>query len=362
VRSPGGPLTRSSRLGDGTREIHSTNLVVGRRYERSTTVSALLLRPIVAALQKLGIEAEPVLEGVGIDSSLLVEDEERLPVQLMSRLWDRAVLVSGREDFGLLAASGVEPNALHVIGYLAASSATVGEALARVRRFTNLLTNGVQLRLEEREPEARLVFVSLPVSRVIADFRVALFVRASRQVLRELTPHRVDLRHPRPAYSVRYSEALSVAPNFSSSEDAVVFSSAVLALPMPAADAVLCRILERQAEGTLRGIGMGDDFLLRVRQVMTEELGRRRPTSGRVAKRLGVHPRTLARYLNDRGATHQSLLDELRYELAQRYLGEYNMTVAETSAKLGFRHPTTLAKAFRRWSGRTPRECVRSQT
>jgi AraC-like DNA-binding protein len=66
---------------------------------------------------------------------------------------------------------------------------------------------------------------------------------------------------------------------------------------------------------------------------------------------------TLRRRLGDEGTTHSELLDEVRRELAAKYLGDMSLAISEVAFLLGFSHVTAFYKAFRRWSnGVTPAE------
>ena len=75
---------------------------------------------------------------------------------------------------------------------------------------------------------------------------------------------------------------------------------------------------------------------------------------GTVAKRLGKSERTLARRLAAEGLHFGKVLDEVRRELAVRYLGDADLPIKEIAYRLGFNHPSAFSHACRRWLGRTP--------
>ena len=78
-----------------------------------------------------------------------------------------------------------------------------------------------------------------------------------------------------------------------------------------------------------------------------------------IAQRLGVSQRTLARRLASEGVTFVEVLKNLRIDLAHRYLREPGEPISEVAWLLGYREISAFNHAFKRWTGKTPRQ-VRS--
>lgn len=75
----------------------------------------------------------------------------------------------------------------------------------------------------------------------------------------------------------------------------------------------------------------------------------------RVAADIGLSRQTLYRRLKDEGVTFEELLDKLRHRLALRYLREDKLSVKAASYRLGFSEPAAFSRAFKRWTGASPR-------
>src|SRR5262249_33658379 len=65
--------------------------------------------------------------------------------------------------------------------------------------------------------------------------------------------------------------------------------------------------------------------------------------------------RTLQRRLKAEGTSFQRLLDDTRRELAQQYLGQTDVSLADATYLLGFSERGSFFRACRRWSGTSPR-------
>ena len=74
-----------------------------------------------------------------------------------------------------------------------------------------------------------------------------------------------------------------------------------------------------------------------------------------VARALGYSRQTLYRRLKAEGATFEAVLDGLRRRLALRFIGQEGLTVKDAAYRLGFSDPAAFSRAFKRWTGTSPR-------
>ena len=75
-----------------------------------------------------------------------------------------------------------------------------------------------------------------------------------------------------------------------------------------------------------------------------------------VARSLGISERTLARKLSDDGLNFTQILQQLRRDLALRYLDDRKLPVSKIAWLLGFREVSAFTHAYKRWTGKTPRQ------
>jgi AraC-like DNA-binding protein len=101
------------------------------------------------------------------------------------------------------------------------------------------------------------------------------------------------------------------------------------------------------AANTMRG---------RVESVLLPILHTSEPRIERIARRLGMSRQTLYRRLKAEHVSYARVLDELRRRMALHYLDERNASVNETAYLVGFSEPSALSRAFKRWTGTSPRK------
>ena len=78
------------------------------------------------------------------------------------------------------------------------------------------------------------------------------------------------------------------------------------------------------------------------------------PTLADIASGMGMSARTLQRRLADQGHTFQSLVDEARWQLAEKFLTDTRYSIAQVAFLTGFSEQSAFTRAFKRWAGKTP--------
>jgi AraC-like DNA-binding protein len=74
-----------------------------------------------------------------------------------------------------------------------------------------------------------------------------------------------------------------------------------------------------------------------------------------IARRLGISDRTLQRRLSDEDTRFEAIIDAVRLELAQALLEDRQRSIAEIATACGFTETSSFSRAYRRWTGSSPR-------
>ncbi|MBO0736668.1 MAG: helix-turn-helix transcriptional regulator [Alphaproteobacteria bacterium] len=80
-----------------------------------------------------------------------------------------------------------------------------------------------------------------------------------------------------------------------------------------------------------------------------------------VAQRLGMSRRSFVRQLAKEGVTFGEILEQLRQRLAGRYLSDARMSLQQIAWLLGYSELGAFSSAFKRWTGRSPRQARKQQ-
>jgi AraC-like DNA-binding protein len=179
------------------------------------------------------------------------------------------------------------------------------------------------------------------------------------QLTRNVTGRRIVAReirfpNPPPADIQPYRDWFGCPVLFDQPQTSVRFPQALLTLPMRQPDTVLLSILERQADDLLAQLPPSGDFEQAVRRCIARLVREGQPELDRVANELHVSARTLHRRLAVDGINFRALRESIRQHLAEDYLAEPSLQLAEIAQLLGYSEQSAFTRAFRRWSGQTP--------
>jgi AraC-like DNA-binding protein len=136
----------------------------------------------------------------------------------------------------------------------------------------------------------------------------------------------------------------------------LVFDEKLWSRPTRLARPPLLKVLEEHAAVLLARVPQGEGLEHDLRRELLRQLAGGSPTAPAVARGLGLSVRTLQRKLKEHGVSFQDVLDELRGEVALRYLRDPSLSIAEVGHLLGYSEPSSFTRAFKRWSGETPKE------
>lgn len=168
-------------------------------------------------------------------------------------------------------------------------------------------------------------------------------------------PLGVYLKHPPRGDPAVYSAHFGCEVNFESGRDALLVSEASLSIPNRLGDETIAQFFDQHLEQELAKLADSNSLEQRVRLAVAKLLSEGVPTLSLIASSLGMSARTLQRRLSDQEQSFQNLVDQARRELAQQLLRETDYSLAEIAFLTGFAEQSGFTRAFKRWSGSTPR-------
>jgi AraC-like DNA-binding protein len=148
---------------------------------------------------------------------------------------------------------------------------------------------------------------------------------------------------------------------FGAGDAHLTFDARYLALPVRRDDDALRAMLKHALPLTVLPYRRDRLLVARVRRLLAEHPGEAHDAE-RVARHLHLSVRSLHRHLREEGASLQRLKDEGRRERAESLLVRTDQPVKQVARAVGFADEKAFARAFKGWTGDTPRGFRRRAT
>lgn len=323
------------------------------------TNNASILIGVWNLLEFYGIDPEPLFREMSMDPELMKRPGGRYRLDSIDNLWRKASKIIDDPCFGLKAAELWHPSNFSALGYAMLASNTLRTALERMDRYHRFLSDERPITLDETEEGLALTLIFSHEKRDIParnDAILAVTMSMCRlNYIEDLAPVSVTLTHPKPSCSARFYEYF---------RSPVVFEAPAnsLTLPIEAVDKNLSgsnpQLVELNDQVMIEYLAQldQDHITQKVKAVIIDLLPSGNVTDESVARELYMSSRKLQRQLRSDDTTFTTLLNEIRQDLAQRYLREQDISLTEIAFLLGFSESSAFSRAFKRWMGVSPSE------
>ena len=322
---------------------------------------------LVACAKGLGASEERLLADAELNPRELQDGDNRIDLIYLMRLGYGAIRQTGRPDIGLLLGKQASITRFGYVGLAAMTANTLGDALRLLVDYEPLFGRCYRgsSQLIQLGDDVQLAFYSIAPYNDYTYFVVDAVLSGWESAIRWITGRddlvtRVQIEFPAPAYHEAYGRAFNCPVSFNDELNALVLKPEALAVPLLHANPSLHASLKQTCDQQLAGIAMADSYRNKVLKVLGTMLHGKTPSIEEVAQQLCIPPWTLRRKLKEEDTAYQSLVDEMRRDVALSYMKNTGLSFGEIAYLLGFSTPGAFQRAFKRWAGTTPGEYRKS--
>ena len=315
----------------------------------SSLVRAACLTNYDEVARASGLNSARMLLDAGLNPHVLDEPDLMIPVDKVGRLLQASAEQSGNEAFALQMARSRLLSNMGPVGLLIRDQKTLREALTLLVRYLTLLNGAMTLEVDEQADTVVIRGVLLAgrahePTRQRVELALGVVVRAIRQMIgRDWMPRRVCFEHAAPKNMTVHHQVFGARVEFNQEFNCIICAKSDLDTINEFADPAMARYAEKLLESVAptNDAAVLDD----VRRTILLLLPTGLCSIERVSEHMGVVPRTIQRRLTERGQSFSTLMNDIRKELAARYVFESNRSLTEVAVLLGF----TAASSFSRW-------------
>jgi AraC-like DNA-binding protein len=328
------------------------------------TVSAGYAKALLEFAVSRGATREALLSRAGLRALDLEDQDDRVPMSRYIALMTAGKDLCAAPALPLEFCEGTRFEEFSVVGLICQSADTMGEALAELNRFRRLvieidgLIPGDRFKLTPRDDG--LWLEDQRPADMFPELTEIAFGRFICEVARHYpgTPFvkQLVVTHPAPAHAEAYGRILRVPVTFGADRNAMRIDPGWLSLKIHKPNPYVFGVLSAHAAALLEELQTSQTTRGRVERLIMPLL-HKGDAIGKdfVARELGVSGQTLYRKLKAEGVSFEQLLDDLRHRLAVHFLDGKKVSISETAYLVGFADASAFSRAFKRWTGSSPR-------
>jgi AraC-like DNA-binding protein len=272
---------------------------------------------------------------------------------------------TGDECFGLSVIQHWQPANLHALGFAWLASDTLKEALQRAERYIRVLNTHMTLSLQETVEGYEVNSFTAPPeypqpSFAAVDAGMAILLHLCRLSYRaDMTPLRIELRRPMPSCAGKFHTYFRSAIVYNSDRNMLLLDKHTIETLLPSGNMEIALSCDKIVRDYLAKLDRSD-LIMQVKKCLIDNMSSEHLSEELVAGHLNMSLRNMQRKLYEKGSSYKALLDETRKELAEQYIKRSDYSFNEITYRLGFSEQSNFSRAFKRWTGKSPREYRRA--
>jgi AraC-like DNA-binding protein len=325
--------------------------------------SAAKIAAIVDALAAEGVSASAALEGVGVSHDALNSPPTRVALDQIIECYHNAARLTRDPHFALHLGLKVHVSAYGMYGFALLSGTDFRKIMKAAVRYHRLVAPLAEIAFYEDGERASWSMTPIPHPRVDAQmyrFLVELQIGTHWSLMRDVmgqsfAPRELAVTFKPPHDVESYRAAFGCPVHFNCPHNKLVFDTAYLDSRPEHGNEITYSAVVKLCESLLAELELRAGAAGKVREILLVNLMRSTSFEA-VASRLHMTTRTLRRKLDEEGTSFRKLVDELKREVAVKYLRDTELTVDDIAYSLGFSEAAIFRRAFRRWTSRSPRE------
>ncbi len=328
-------------------------------------VQMSIIKDIIYESANYGANRKLLAEAAGFTLDELDEGERWVDLPRAQWVWAKAVELTQQEQLGLLIGRSSNPHVIGLLGYLMESCPNMGQAFELLTRFNPLLGNMFSYYHESRKTGFSVLYEPHPEwwAHYPNTARQAIETSMSRTISiiyrftgKRVWPQRASFKYPAPEDLSIYRTVLNTELIFSAEENRLDFDHSLAQIPVASHNFTLYQEFRTLAELKLAQINSTHTVpsTERVKTILLSALDQQLPSIDQTAEQLQCSTRTLQRRLREEGTSFQNILEDIRKELAIRFVKKRQNKLTEIASFLGYSDPRVFRRAFKRWTGFTP--------
>lgn len=323
------------------------------------TIPGDFILSILNAAESKGLDPAKLLKHAEIPAETLTSEKSRVPAQSFRRLTANIGALLDDEAIGFTERP-IKTGTFALYCHCCIHCPTLEKLLQRTIEFYRIVYDDF---IFAPRIEGELVHLELSTGAGLNDpdnymtqSLMGIMHRTFSWFLdQRITLESVKCQHHRPPHADDYNYMFSCPVEFNSATNALVFNKSYLNKAVAQNETSLKALLESEAIELLNLPHNENSLVTKVHRAINNLNYDQFPELEEISKQLLLTSTTLRRRLKSEGSSYQQIKDDIRRDQAIYLLSRGQLSLEEIATKVGFSEPTSFFRAFKRWTGVTPR-------
>jgi AraC-like DNA-binding protein len=315
------------------------------------------IRSLINYCERKGLPRLGLLQSISLSEDQLNDGRLLIDVQRYEDLYRFASHALDDVMLGFKFGQIFEPDRWGVLGYIALTSQSVADAMAAQYKYQSLSGNMGAPILVGHGMVSTLQWVpAYNCSYHLPEQILTGLISLARTLTNtdSFCPTTVFFTHKPQSDISEYEAYFNCPVKFEAQFNGIVMDNTELQAPIRKSDAELNKVLNLHAQSMLTQQTFNSPMEV-IKDYVVKTLPDHVPEIDEVAQYMGLSVRSAQRKLQEYGTSFSQVLDAIRKELALTYLRQTHNSVLYVSERLGFSEQSAFQRAFKRWTGTTPR-------
>jgi AraC-like DNA-binding protein len=331
---------------------------MAERIHESTKLAA-----VFDVLIEQGCPAGGILRNVDLEEADVHSPTVRISLAELMTVCKNAIRLSSDPHLPYRIGTSIHISAYGMYGFAILCCPDFRNAMAFAARYHSLAAPLATIEFKEEkefsswtiEPNMHAA-IDPQVYRFVTEMQIGIHVSLMRDIMgAAFTPDQISVAYSETEDFSLPADLIGCRVRFASELNKIVFRSAWLDQPARLGNKTTYPMIVAICDNLLNELKLRVGIAGEIRAFLLRDITNP-PTLAAIAKMLDMSDRSLRRQLRERGISFRGLLDELRMQIALKYLRTTRLANEDIALALGFSDAANFRRAFRRWTSKSPSE------
>jgi AraC-like DNA-binding protein len=324
------------------------------------------IRYLIRFMEEKGFDRDHIFSAIGIEQADLQKGDEWIYHSIdYSVVSKNLQAMTNNKLIGMEFGASISLKDHGYIGYAAGNAATLGEAIKMLTKYFRTRTTMFSIMVLEEDDfnilqvnnqadlGEGLNFWVQGILGTLMRICTEIFGEELLQKLADSAEARLSI--DKPAFISNEIAEMLNGVSFSHTINQIRIPKSLMDAPLKDPDKLVSQMAQQHCDDQLMNIEpMQQGIIARVRKCLEAEKGVY-PNLEQVSDQLNMSSRSLKRKLKAADSSFQLILDNLRKTEAIEYLRHSDHSIDDISRLLDFSDPSNFGRAFKKWTGASPR-------